>query len=70
MLDLGKIDELRIERHNILVNLAEAFDNDAYVSEKQINRVYALDNEIAELWGVHSFTIGYDYCYGKGRLLG
>ena len=68
-INLGKIDEVRRKRHNLLINLRESFDNGAYVSDMDIETVSELDEELMVLWGRTSCADKYEYCYNRMRIL-
>lgn len=69
MIDLTIINELRRKRHNLLINLTHAFDNGAYVSDNDIERVYEIDEELRKKWGKYQMSDAHVYSYKKGRLL-
>jgi hypothetical protein len=69
MLDLGKIDELRKERHDLLSHLRRCFDRGLFINWGMSDRVNEIDTELVKLWGKFAMTFGYNYSYGKGSWL-
>lgn len=69
MPNLGRIDELRLERHGHLTTLRLQFDNELPVSKLKRKRVQYIDEELRRLWGPHMALFGREYSYGRGSYL-